>query len=313
LSQFLNLSLNLSLLFGGIITNMLVYINGKIVPSEEAVVSVFDHGFLYGDGIYETMNSYDGVIFKLDEHLERLYRSASLINLTIPLEAERLKSALYEILLANVLKNAYVRLSVSRGQGPIGLNPDLCLQPTIVIMAQASRESPVMLYEKGVHLIISETRRNLKEAIDPRIKSMNFLNNILAKIEAINRDAYEAIMLNARNHLTEGTISNLFFTKDNILCTPSVSCGILDGITRGTVIDLAVREDIKIKEGEFSGEDLYSATEVFITNTSLEVMPVSKVDKTTYPVGNITKRLHKAYKQEVQTYLARANAEGQSS
>jgi branched-chain amino acid aminotransferase len=292
---------------------MLVYVNGKIVPSEEAVVSVFDHGFLYGDGIYETMISYDGVIFKLDEHLERLYRSASLINLTIPLKAERLKSALYETLLANVLKNAYVRLSISRGHGPIGLNPDLCPQPTIVIMAQASNEYPEMLYEKGVHLIISETRRNLKEAIDTRIKSMNFLNNILANIEAVNRDAYEAIMLNVHDHLTEGTISNIFFVKDTTLCTPSVACGILDGITRGTVMDLALREDIRIKEGEFSQEDLYSATEVFITNTSLEVMPVSKVDETTYPVGNITKRLHKAYKQEVQTYLARANAESQST
>lgn len=292
---------------------MLVYINGKIVPSEEAVVSVFDHGFLYGDGIYETLISYDGVIFKLDEHLERLYRSASLINLTIPLEAVRLKSALYETLLANVLKNAYVRLSVSRGPGPIGLNPDLCPQPTIVIMAQASKEYPEMLYEKGVHLIISETKRNLKEAIDPRIKSMNFLNNILAKIEAVNSNAYEAIMLNVHDHLTEGTISNIFFIKDNILCTPSVACGLLDGITRGTVIDLAVREGMKIKEGEFSKEDLYAAPEVFITNTSLEVMPVSKVDETTYPVGNITKRLHKAYKHEVQTYLARANAEGQST
>jgi branched-chain amino acid aminotransferase len=289
---------------------MLVYINGKIVPSGEAVVSVFDHGFLYGDGIYETMISYDGVIFKLDEHLQRLYRSASLIGLTIPLEAERLKSALYETILANVLKNAYVRLTISRGRGPIGLDPELCHQPTIVIMAQALKEYPETLYEKGVQLIISETRRNLKEAIDPRIKSMNFLNNILAKIEAINRDAYEAIMLNVHDHITEGTISNIFFIKDSILCTPSVSCGLLDGITRGTVIDLAVREDIKIKEGEFSKEDLYGATEVFITNTSLEVMPVSKVDETLYPVGDITKRLHKAYKQEVQTYLARAKEEG---
>lgn len=289
---------------------MLVYINGKIVPSEEAVISVFDHGFLYGDGIYETMISYDGAIFKLDDHLQRLYRSASLIGLTIPLEAERLKSALYETLLANGLKNAYVRLTVSRGDGPIGLNPDLCPQPTIVIMVQASKEYPAMLYENGVHLIISETRRNLKEAIDPRIKSMNFLNNILAKIEAVNRDAYEALMLNVHDHLTEGTISNIFFIKNDILCTPSLACGILDGITRGTVIDLAAREEIKIKEGEFLKEDINAANEVFITNTSLEVMPVTMVDEVTYPVGNITKRLHRAYKQEVQTYLAHVKAEG---
>ena len=254
---------------------MLVYINGKIVPEKEAVVSVFDHGFLYGDGIYETMVAYDGVIFKLDEHLQRLYRSASLIGLTIPLEVDRIESALYETLSANMLKNAYVRLTVSRGPGPIGLNPELCPQPTIVIMAHKSKEYPGILYEKGIPLIISETKRNLKEAIDPRIKSMNFLNNILAKIEAIKRDAFEAIMLNAQDQITEGTISNIFFTKDNVLCTPSVACGLLDGITRGTVIDLAVRENIQIKEGAFLKEDIYSADEVFITNTSLEVMPAS--------------------------------------
>jgi len=291
---------------------MLVYINGKIVPSKEAVVSVFDHGFLYGDGIYETMLVYDGVIFKLDEHLLRLYRSASLIGLTIPLEIDRLKIALYETLIANALKNAYVRLTVSRGYGSIGLDPELCSNPTIVIMVQESKEYPKTLYEKGIHIIISETRRNLKEAINPLIKSLNFLNNILAKIEAIKRDAYEAIMLNALNHLTEGTISNVFFVKNNILCTPSVECGILDGITRGTVLDLAVRENVKVKEGEFAKEDIYAATEVFITNTSLEVMPVSKVDDTIYPVGDITKRLHKTYKQEVKSYVAHVKAEGPS-
>jgi branched-chain amino acid aminotransferase len=282
---------------------MLVYINGKIVPEKEAVVSVFDHGFLYGDGIYETMIAYEGVIFKLDEHLRRLYRSASLIGLTIPLEVDHLESALYKTLSTNVLKNAYVRLTVSRGPGPIGLNPNLCPKPTIAIIAQESKEYPELLYEKGVHLIISETKKNLKKAIDPRIKSMNFLNNILAKIEAIKRDAYEAIMLNAQDQITEGTVSNIFFVKDNVLCTPSVACGLLDGITRGTVIDLAKKENIKLQEGEFFKEDIYAATEVFITNTSLEVMPVSKVDETTYPVGKITKHLHKAYQQEVKKYL----------
>jgi branched-chain amino acid aminotransferase len=291
---------------------MLVYVNGKIVPSQEAVISVFDHGFLYGDGIYETMLVYDGVIFKLDEHLQRLYRSASLIGLTLSLDVDRLKIALFDTLLANKLKNAYVRLTVSRGHGEIGLDPELCPEPTIVIMTQPSKAYPQALYEKGMPIIISDTRRNLKEAVDPRIKSLNFLNNILAKIEAIKVDAYEAIMLNAHQQLTEGTISNIFFLKDDILCTPSVACGILDGITRGTVIDLAVKEDIKVKEGEFTQEDIFAAIEVFITNTSLEVMPVSKVDSMTYPVGKITKRLHKAYRQEVQSYVARVKAEGPS-
>ena len=271
---------------------MLVYVNGKIVPSQEAVVSAFDHGFLYGDGIYETMLVYDGVIFKLDEHLQRLYRSASLIGLTIHLDMDSIKIALYDTLLANELKNAYVRLTVSRGHGAIGLDPELCTQPTIVIMAQQSKDYPRAFYEKGIHIIISETRRNLKEAINPRIKSLNFLNNILAKVEAIKVGAYEAIMLNAHKRLTEGTISNVFFVKDNILCTPSGACGILEGITRGTVIELAVKEDMKVKESTFTKENIFAATEVFITNTSLEVMPVSKVDSTAYTVGKITKRLH---------------------
>jgi branched-chain amino acid aminotransferase len=218
---------------------MHVYLNGKIVPSKEALVSVFDHGFLYGDGIYETMRVYDRVPFMLDEHLRRLHRSASLIGLTIPLDTDGLKIAVYETLIANSLRNAYMRLTISRGQGEIGLDPDLCLHPTVAIIAQELREYPKAYYEKGISLIIPDTRRNLKEAVNPRIKSLNFLNNILAKIEAKKQGAYEAVMLNARGKLTEGTICNLFFYRDGVVCTPSVACGILDGITRGIVIELA--------------------------------------------------------------------------
>lgn len=291
---------------------MYIYLNGKIVPAKEAVVSVFDHGFLYGDGVYETIRVYDRVIFMLDEHLRRLYRSASMIGLTIPLEIDSLKISIYETLTANALRNAYIRLTVSRGHGPIGLDPDLCPEPTTVIIAQELKEYPRAFYEKGINLIISETRRNIKEAINPQIKSLNFLNNILAKIEAKKRDAYEAIMLNAYGKLAEGSISNVFFYKDGILCTPSLECGILDGITRRLVIELAMREDLKIKEGEFTKEDIYSAAEVFITNTTLEVMPVSKIDDQVYAVGNITKLLHKAYRQEVNAYVANVKAEGPS-
>jgi branched-chain amino acid aminotransferase len=288
---------------------MYIYINGKIVPSKEAVVSVFDHGFLYGDGVYETMRVYEGVTFMLDEHLRRLYRSASMIGLTVPLEIDSLKISIYETLNTNALRNAYVRLTVSRGHGPIGLDPDLCPEPTVVIIVQDLKKYPRAFYENGISLIIPETRRNLKEAINPRIKSLNFLNNILAKIEAKKRDAYEAIMLNIYGKLTEGTISNLFFYKDAFLCTPSTDCGILDGITRALVIELAMREGLKVKEGEFTKEDLYSAAEVFITNTTLEVMPVSKVDNQIYEVGNITKLLHKVYRQEVDAYVANVKAE----
>jgi branched-chain amino acid aminotransferase len=291
---------------------MQVYVNGKLVPAKEAVISVFDHGFLYGDGIYETMRVYDGVIFMLDEHLKRLFRSASLIGLTLPLDTDSLKTAIYDTLMANALKNAFVRLTASRGYGPIGLDPDLCPEPTVVIIAQEMKDYPKSFYEKGISLIIPETRRNFRGAINPQIKSLNFLNNILAKIEAKKKGTYDAVMLNVYGKLTEGTISNVFFYKNSVLCTPSLECGILDGITRGIVIDLALREGLMVEEGEFSKEDLYSAEEVFITNSTMEVMPISKVDNQKYAVGNITKLLHKAYREEVNTHVTNVKAEGPS-
>lgn len=291
---------------------MYIYLNGKIVPSKEAMVSVFDHGFLYGDGIYETMRVYDGVVFKLEEHLKRLYRSALLIGLMVPLDIDHLKIAIYETLIANALRNAYVRLTISRGRGSIGLDPDFCPEPTIVIIAQEFKEYPKAFYKNGISLIISETRRNLKEAINPRIKSLNFLNNILAKIEAKKRNAYEAIMLNVYGKLTEGTISNVFFYKDGILCTPSLDCGILDGITRGMIIELARREGLKVKEGKFTKKDIYSAEEVFLTNTTMEVMPVLKIDDQKYAVGNISKLLRTIYRQETNAYITNVKAEGPS-
>jgi branched-chain amino acid aminotransferase len=289
---------------------MQIYLNGKFVPAKEAVVSVLDHGFLYGDGIYETMRVYDGVTFMLDEHLRRLYRSASLIGLTIPLDADSLKRSVYEALIANSLRNAFVRLTISRGYGPIGLDPDLCPEPTVVIIAQEMKDYPRSFYEKGISLIIPETKRNFREALNPEIKSLNFLNNILAKIEAKKRGAYDAIMLNVYGKLSEGTISNIFFYKNGILCTPSPECGILDGITRSIVITIARRNGLNVKEAEFIKEDLYSSEEVFITSTTLEVMPVSKVDDQKYTVGNITNVLHKAYREEVHAYVANVKAEG---
>ena len=291
---------------------MFVYLNGKIVPSKEASISVFDHGFLYGDGIYETMRVYDGVVFKIDEHLLRLYRSASLIGLNIPLDHAALKIAVYETLIANVHKNAYVRLTISRGYGSVGLDPDFCPKPTIVIIAKKLKEYPRDYYERGINVIIAQTRRNLKEAIDPRIKSLNFLNNVLAKIEAKKAGAYEALMLNAQGFLTEGTISNVFFYRDNILCTPSVKSGILDGITRGMIVELASRDDISVHEGRFTIRDLLAAEEVFITNTTMEAMPVSKVNDKTFKAGPISKRIRKAYRQEVKAYVANAKNEGPS-
>ena len=291
---------------------MYIYLNGKLVPSKGALISVFDHGFLYGDGIYETMRVYDRAIFKLHEHLQRLFRSASLIGLSIPLESDSLKISVYETLIANGFRNAYIRVTVSRGRGAIGLDPDLCREPTTVIIAQEFKDYPQTFYNDGISLIIAETKRNLREAIDPRIKSLNFLNNVLAKIEAKKRGAYEAVMLNASGKVTEGTISNIFFYKNGILCTPSPDCGILDGITRGIVIDLAKRADLRVKEGKFRKDDLYSADEVFITNTTTEVMPVSKIDDRRYPVGDIAKLLRKLYRDDVNAYVSNIKSEGPS-
>jgi branched-chain amino acid aminotransferase len=291
---------------------MQVYLNDKVVPSAEAKISVFDHGFLYGDGIYETMRAYDGVVFMIDEHMRRLHRSATLIGLDIGKSPDGLKLAIYETMQANNLSAAYIRMTISRGAGAIGLDPALCKVPTLVVMAHEFRDYPKSYYEEGLRLIISSVRRNIKEALNPQIKSLNFLNNILAKIEAIKADVDESLMLNAAGFLAEGTISNIFFVKDDILCTPSVECGILDGITRTIVLDLASRTGITVKEGEFRPEDLYAASEVFITNSTMEVMPVRRVDDKHFKAGEVSKLLLSKYRDEVRGYIREKKGESPS-
>ncbi|HMK60726.1 MAG TPA: branched-chain-amino-acid transaminase [Dissulfurispiraceae bacterium] len=291
---------------------MFLYLNDAIVPAAEAKISVFDHGFLYGDGIYETMRAYDGVVFMLDDHIRRLSRSAGLIGLDIGKTADEIKLAIFEVLMSNELKDAYVRLTISRGAGPIGLDPALCKSPTFVVMAHKFQNYPKAYYEEGLSIVISSVRRNLKEALNPMIKSLNFLNNILAKIEAIKDGADESLMLNAAGFLTEGTISNIFFVKGGILCTPSVDCGILDGITRGIVATLATRSGILLQEGTFRSEDLYAASEVFITNSTMEVMPVRKVDHVHYKPGQVSRLLLAKYRDEAAAYVKEKKGESPS-
>jgi branched-chain amino acid aminotransferase len=288
---------------------MLIYLNDRLVGEGEAVVSVFDHGFLYGDGIYETMRAYDGVVFKLDEHIKRLGRSAALIELDLKRDDESIKRAVYETLSANGLREAYIRLTVSRGQGPLGLDPALCEEPTFVIMASEFREYPKSYYEEGLMITVARTRRNLSEALDPRIKSLNFLNNILAKVEAKRAGAFEALMLNHRGFITECTISNVFFVGKGVLKTPSVGCGILDGITRAVVMEFAKGEGIPVEEGEYTVDDILSADEVFLTNSTLEVVPVSEIDGRGFGVGEVTARLGALYKEEVRRYAASKRGE----
>ena len=281
---------------------MYIFLNKTIVPESDAVVSVYDRGFLYGDGIYETMRAYNGVVFMLEKHLERLGRSALLTRLDIP-ETGFITDAVCRTMEANKLSDAYIRVTVSRGKGPIGLDPELCKEPTFVVITEDFREYPGHLYSDGVKLVIAKTRRNLVSAINPRIKSLNFLNNIFAKMEAKEGGAYEAVMLNAEGLIAEGTVSNIFFVKDNVLCTPALDVGVLDGITREMVISLAKKNDIRVSEGKFYPADLFNASEVFFTNTTSEIMPVSQVELIAYRVGEISKSLHMLYKEEVSAYL----------
>jgi branched-chain amino acid aminotransferase len=278
---------------------MNIFLNNRIVPASDANVSVYDHGFLYGDGIYETMRAYQGVVFMFGRHLERLRRSASLIRLRLP-EERFIEDAVYETLGANGLSEAYVRITLSRGKGPIGLDPDLCEDPTFVVIAERFREYLPVCYERGMKIVFAQTRRNLRDAIDLRIKSLNFLNNILAKIEAKERGADEAVMLNSQGFLTEGTVCNIFFVSHGILRTPSVDAGILDGITREIVISLAKKSGMKVEEGMFRPDDLLRSEEVFYTNTSAEVMPVGLVEGVAFEVGEITRTLHMLYREEVE-------------
>ncbi|GAB4489221.1 MAG: branched-chain-amino-acid transaminase [Thermodesulfovibrionales bacterium] len=281
---------------------MRIFLDGRLVDEAEALVSVYDHGFLYGDGIYETMRAYEGVVFMLERHLGRLGRSAGLMRLALPPEGV-VRDAVLATISANGLADAYVRVTVSRGKGPIGLDPGLCPKPTFVVVAEQFTPYPEAFYRDGVTLTVARTRRNHPDALDPRIKSLNFLNNIFAKVEAKERSAWEAVMLNSAGYLAEGTVSNIFFVRGGVLCTPSVECGVLDGITRETVISAARAEGVAVEEGFFRPEDLFSASEVFFTNTTSEVMPVSRVDDRTYAVGEITRRLHGRYQQAVREYI----------
>jgi branched-chain amino acid aminotransferase len=289
-----------------IFPDMLVYLNGRFVPQERALISVFDHGFLYGDGIYETMRAYGGAIFLLRKHLARLKRSARAISLRLPASIDSIGDAVNESLSVNRLRDAYVRLHISRGPGEIGLDPALCAAPTIVIVAKPFHDYPSAYYERGVSVAIVKTRRNHPLALPPAIKGTNFLNNILAKIEAIKAGAYEGIMVNWEGYVAEGTISNIFMIKKGVLYTPNISTGILEGVTRDLVIRLARREKIPIRESRILPKQLRGADECFITNTTIEVMPVTVINKR--PVGNghpglLTRLLQQAYKKEVCAWL----------
>jgi branched-chain amino acid aminotransferase len=289
---------------------MWIYLNGRFVDSKEATVSVFDHGFLYGDGVYETLRSYDGHFFMLQPHLLRLQRSASLIGLELPIPLKDWPPLLREALDRNSLEDAHLRITVSRGEGELGLDPALCQRPTVVIMAKPLARYPDRLFQEGVSLAIVTVRRNLVSALSPQIKSLNFLNNILAKQEATRAGAFDALMLNVEGLLTECTTSNVFFVRGGRLYTPSVECGILDGITREVVLTLAREQGIHTEEGRYPAEALADAEEAFLTNTSMEIMPVRAIDKRAIGIGGtgcpglLTMRLQRLFKANLARFLS---------
>ncbi|MBZ4688629.1 MAG: branched-chain amino acid aminotransferase [Clostridia bacterium] len=261
-----------------------VYFDGKYVPQEEAKVSVFDHGLLYGDGIFEGIRAYHGRVFKLKAHLDRLYDSAKVIQLDIGLTIEEMEEVVLETCRKNNLKDAYIRLVVTRGPGDLGLDPRKCKKSLVFCIAAGIQLYPEELYEKGLEIITVPTRRNVAEALNPRIKSLNYLNNIMAKIEAGLHGVPEALMLNQEGYVAEATGDNVFIVKGNKLITPPKHVGILEGITRNTVMDLARDMEVGVKEELFTRYDVYTADECFLTGTAAEIIPVVKVDGRT--IGN---------------------------
>ena len=269
-------------------------------------MSVFDHGFLYGDGVYETLRAYGGRIFMLRKHLARLRRSASLIGLDVPIIEQDWTPLLQEAMTRNALSDAYLRITISRGEGDIGLDPRLCPRPTVVVISLPLQPYPAHLFQTGVNLAIVSVRRNLAAALSPQIKSLNFLNNILAKQEAGRSGAFDGLMLNAEGHITECTTSNIFFVKDGCVRTPSVACGILDGITREVVLSLAREQEIPLQEGQYTPDAVIEADECFLSNTTMEIMPVSDIDKHSIGTGmpgHVTRRLQALFQANLPRFL----------
>jgi branched-chain amino acid aminotransferase len=285
---------------------MWVFLNDRFVQKEHARVSVFDHGFLYGDGVYETLRAYQGRVFLWERHVDRLRRSCELIGLDLPMQDKAWMPIIGELLVRNGLQNASLRLTVSRGEGELGIDPSLCPHPTVVVMAK-----PVVPYtdhqrEQGMVLHLSSVRRNPQLAQSPQIKSLSFLNNILAKQEAVRVGVDDALMLNMDGYLAECTTSNIFFVKKQRLHTPAVDCGILPGITREVIMELANERGVPVEEGQYTMEQLLQADECFITNTGIEIMSISRIGDCQIGQGmrgSLTHELWKTFNANVDRFL----------
>ena len=255
-----------------------VNINGTLYAKEDARISVYDHGLLYGDGVFEGMRSYGGKVFRLEQHLQRLWESAKAIWLEIPVTQEALATAVTETLLANDIQDGYIRLVVTRGAGTLGLDPNRTSDPQVIIITDHITLYPDEYYQNGLKIVTVTTRRNHPDALSPRIKSLNYLNNILAKIEGLQAGCVEALMLNHRDEVAECTGDNIFLVKSSCLITPATDAGILEGITRQAVIDLAQEAGMEVREPTIQLDDVYQADECFLTGSAAEVVPVVQVD-----------------------------------
>ena len=255
-----------------------IWLDGKLVEREDAKISVFDHGLLYGDGVFEGIRVYDGRIFEMDAHIKRLYESAMAIRLPIRLSQGELANAMQETVEANGITNGYIRLVVTRGVGTLGLNPFICKNSCIIIIADKIQLYPEELYEKGMKVISATTVRNHPLAIPPQAKSLNYLNNILAKIEALDNNVPEAVMYNHQGYVAEATGDNVFIVKEGVIYSPPSEAGALGGITRGVVIKLAEAENIRVVEKNLTRFDLYVCDEFFLTGTAAEVIGIVEID-----------------------------------
>jgi branched-chain amino acid aminotransferase len=279
---------------------LVAYVNGEFVPKEEAKVSVLDHGFLYGDGVFEGIRAYNGRIFRLQQHIDRLYESAKTIMLEIPLSKEEMARAIVETVRRNGLRDAYIRPIVSRGVGDLGLDPRKCSRPTVVIIVDHIQLYPKEAYEKGLRTITASTRKIPPHSLNPRVKSLNYLGNIMARIEANLAGVEEAIMLTTDGFVAECSADNIFIVEDGTVITPPPHLGILKGVTRDAVLELCGKLAIPAAERVFTLHDVYTADECFLTGTGAEIAPVVVVDGRRIGDGTpgpVTKRLISAFRE----------------
>ncbi|MEY2428014.1 MAG: branched-chain amino acid aminotransferase [Verrucomicrobiota bacterium] len=278
---------------------MKIYIDGKYYDQSNAKISVFDHGLLYGDGIFEGIRAYNGRVFKLKEHIDRLFYSAKSILLTLPMTHANIMKAVVDTCRRNRVRDGYIRLVVTRGTGTLGLNPLRCKNPRVIIIADKIQLYPHGLYQRGMEIVTVPTVRNLHSALNPAIKSLNYLNNILARIEATNSGCEEAVMLNSEGYVSECTGDNIFIVKEGHLSTPPLSAGALYGITRKVVMEIAVQAGLTVSEPNLTRYDLFNADECFLTGTGAELVPVVKIDGRVIGSGKpgpITRKLVAQYR-----------------